>query len=147
MVKSPFVHAKSKEVFEKRTFTRSIQLYDAHPLTVRDLTKYVNARLPEGVDMEVDLYEYVGRDAVMAGGEIETVEFEGDGLVVGLVGGGEESFHKKVRDRAREILAQLGGGSRSLKHVFTLMGFQYYWIDASRTSSGKYIHGTSRCRP
>jgi hypothetical protein len=107
MVKSPFVHAKSKEIFEKRTYTRSIQLYDANPLSVRDLAAFVNRNLPAGVDMQVDLFEYVGREGVMRGESVETVEFKGD-VVVGLAGSDKEgAFHKQVRDRASEILKQL----------------------------------------
>ncbi|KAL3900247.1 MAG: hypothetical protein SGCHY_001462, partial [Lobulomycetales sp.] len=62
LVKSPFVHAKSKEIFEKRTFTRTIQLYDAHPTSVRELVEYVKDRMPAGVDVAVDMYEYVDPD-------------------------------------------------------------------------------------
>lgn len=57
-VKGPFVHAKTKEVFERQTHKRLIQVFDTHPDLVREWIKYVNENLPHGVDLKVEKFEW-----------------------------------------------------------------------------------------
>ena len=118
MVKSPFVHAKTKEIFEKRTFTRTLQLFDAHADTIRELSAYVNRLLPAGIDMRIEMFEWASVDNVLgaADGEIALgrgtvgAEAEEEGRAVGLLGNAREgAFDAMVRTRADEILQQIQG--------------------------------------
>ncbi|KAI8896756.1 hypothetical protein BC833DRAFT_596232 [Globomyces pollinis-pini] len=63
--KGPFVHAKSKEVFERKTYRRLVQVFDTHPSTVSQWIKYVNENLPSGVDMQVERFEWKPLDYSM----------------------------------------------------------------------------------
>ncbi|KAI9209399.1 ribosomal protein S10 domain-containing protein [Polychytrium aggregatum] len=56
--KGPFVHAKTKELFERKTYKRLLQLYDASPETIELFVDYINKSLPAGVDMKVIHYEW-----------------------------------------------------------------------------------------
>ena len=56
--KGPFVHAKTKEVFERRTFKRLIQAFDAHPDAINGWVEYVNGNLPFGINLSVTRFEY-----------------------------------------------------------------------------------------
>jgi ribosomal protein S10 len=56
--KGPFVHAKSKEVFEKVIHRRLIQAFDSHPDTVNGWIKYVNQSLPAGIDLIATRFEF-----------------------------------------------------------------------------------------
>ncbi|KAJ3359637.1 Tryptophan--tRNA ligase, mitochondrial [Kappamyces sp. JEL0680] len=57
-VKGPFVHAKSKEVFERQTHKRLLQIFDSHPETVKAWINYVNSSLPAGVDFKAERFEW-----------------------------------------------------------------------------------------
>jgi ribosomal protein S10 len=59
---SPFVHAKFKQIFEKKTHKRCIQVYDGHPETVRAWVDYVVKKMPAGIDVHVDQYQWVPLD-------------------------------------------------------------------------------------
>jgi hypothetical protein len=52
------VHAKTKEVFERKTYSRLIQVFDSHPDTVKQWIKYVNDNLPSGIDLKVSRFEW-----------------------------------------------------------------------------------------
>jgi ribosomal protein S10 len=56
--KGPFVHAKTKEVFERKTYSRLIQVFDSHPDTVKQWIKYVNDNLPSVIDLKVSRFEW-----------------------------------------------------------------------------------------
>ena len=56
-IKGPFVHSKSREVFERITYKRLLQVFDSHPETVEAWVQYVNKLLPCGIDMKVDRWE------------------------------------------------------------------------------------------
>ncbi|KAI9017825.1 ribosomal protein S10 domain-containing protein [Gaertneriomyces semiglobifer] len=58
VIKGPFVHGKTKEVFEKKTHVRCVQLYDASPESVQAWVDYVRTHLPSGIDIEVDRFEW-----------------------------------------------------------------------------------------
>lgn len=88
MSKGPFVHAKKKEIFEKKEYVRILQIYDGNRETVGEWVKQVSGKLPAGVEMKVEEYEW----------EAENVDIQG---------GQKSNFDEKVRKRAAEILAQL----------------------------------------
>ncbi|KAJ3322110.1 mitochondrial 37S ribosomal protein rsm10 [Boothiomyces sp. JEL0866] len=57
VMKGPFVHAKSKQVFERKTYKRLIQVFDSHPESLKEWIKYVNESLPAGIDLETERFE------------------------------------------------------------------------------------------
>jgi ribosomal protein S10 len=61
-VKGPFVHAKTKEVFERQTHKRLLQLFDTHQDTVKEWIRYLNENLPNGVDLKVERFEWSSLD-------------------------------------------------------------------------------------
>ncbi|KAI9298626.1 ribosomal protein S10 [Neoconidiobolus thromboides FSU 785] len=56
--KSPFVHKKRQEVFERKTHKRLLQLKDAHPEALNNLLEYLKTNAPPGVGIRADRYEY-----------------------------------------------------------------------------------------
>ncbi|KAH6563187.1 hypothetical protein BASA50_000992 [Batrachochytrium salamandrivorans] len=56
--KGPFVHAKTKEIFERKTYYRLVQVFDTHPDTVKAWATYINESLPAGIDLKVDRWEW-----------------------------------------------------------------------------------------
>eukprot|EP00842_Homolaphlyctis_polyrhiza_P001165 jgi/Hompol1/2049/HPOL_002850-RA len=56
--RGPFVHGKTKDVFERKTYRRLIQVFDSHPDTVKAWIKHVNESLPAGIDLKVDRWEW-----------------------------------------------------------------------------------------
>ena len=56
--KGPFVHAKTKEVFEQRKFRRLIQAFDSNPETINGWISYLNSNMPSGIKMNVTRFEY-----------------------------------------------------------------------------------------
>ena len=59
VIKGPFVHAKTKEVFEQKTHVRAVQIFDGDAGVVKEWIQYVRRNLPAGVDMEVERVERV----------------------------------------------------------------------------------------
>lgn len=64
VIKSPFVHAKSKELFQENTHTITVQLFDAEEGVMLDWMKRVNESLPAGIDFDCDLYRFVDEDEI-----------------------------------------------------------------------------------
>ncbi|KAJ3416189.1 mitochondrial 37S ribosomal protein rsm10 [Chytridiales sp. JEL 0842] len=58
VTKGPFVHDKSKEIFEMKTFKRLVQAFDADAKVVEDWVSYVNSSLPAGVELKVQKFEW-----------------------------------------------------------------------------------------
>ncbi|KAI8614471.1 ribosomal protein S10p/S20e-domain-containing protein [Chytriomyces sp. MP71] len=58
VTKGPFVHDKSKEVFERKTYRRLVQAFNADEANVRDWYEHVNRNLPPGVDMKVETFSH-----------------------------------------------------------------------------------------
>ncbi|KAJ2513667.1 mitochondrial 37S ribosomal protein rsm10 [Coemansia sp. RSA 1939] len=58
VLKSPFVHKSSMEVFERRTHKRVVVLYDADMEVVRKWLSYINENIPVGIGMRYWLTEY-----------------------------------------------------------------------------------------
>ncbi|KAJ1554965.1 mitochondrial 37S ribosomal protein rsm10 [Cladochytrium tenue] len=59
VTRGPFVHDKTKDVFERKTYRRLIQLFNADDAVVDDWVSYVNSNLPAGIDMKVERFEWV----------------------------------------------------------------------------------------
>jgi ribosomal protein S10 len=89
-IKGPFVHAKKKEIFEKKTYHRVLQLFNSHPDTVASWVEYVNSKLPAGVDFKVETYTWHQLDATFP-----------------TTPNREPSFDEKVRARAKQLIQQL----------------------------------------
>ncbi|KAI9503223.1 ribosomal protein S10 domain-containing protein [Coemansia spiralis] len=58
VLKSPFVHKSSMEVFERRTHKRVLILYDANPEVVKKWLDYINENIPVGIGMKYWLTEH-----------------------------------------------------------------------------------------
>jgi small subunit ribosomal protein S10 len=63
--KSPFVHKKTQQVFERKTHKRFIQIKDAHPQTLQFLLDYLLEHNPPGLGMRVYTYEFEDADSVI----------------------------------------------------------------------------------
>lgn len=73
VIKGPFVHAKTKEVFEEKKYSGCVQIFDGEKSVVDDWVEYVKKNLPAGVDVETEKFEFTGvQDAVKS--RIEGVE-------------------------------------------------------------------------
>ena len=58
VIRSPFIHAKTRDIFEKKTYYRIIQAVDGDDEVVKRWIAYIHGCLPHGVDMTVDRYEW-----------------------------------------------------------------------------------------
>ena len=55
---SPFVHAKTKEVFESKIYKRCIQVYGGDPQVVQKWKDYLRVAMPSGIDLELESFEW-----------------------------------------------------------------------------------------
>ncbi|KAJ1914398.1 mitochondrial 37S ribosomal protein rsm10 [Mycoemilia scoparia] len=58
VLKSPFVHKSSMEVFERRTHKRFLKIHDTHPETLKKWLDYVVDNIPAGVGIRTHTYEF-----------------------------------------------------------------------------------------
>ncbi|KAJ2630593.1 mitochondrial 37S ribosomal protein rsm10 [Coemansia sp. RSA 1290] len=58
VLKSPFIHKSSMEVFERRTHKRLLVIYDTHPDVVQKWLEYINENIPVGVGMKYWINEH-----------------------------------------------------------------------------------------
>ncbi|KAJ2133526.1 mitochondrial 37S ribosomal protein rsm10 [Coemansia sp. RSA 1807] len=58
VLKSPFVHKSSQEVFERRTYKRVVYIYDSNPEVVQKWLDYIGQNAVAGVGMKYWLNEY-----------------------------------------------------------------------------------------
>ncbi|KAI8813414.1 hypothetical protein BJ742DRAFT_790322 [Cladochytrium replicatum] len=59
VIKGPFAHAKTKEVFERKTYQRAVQILDAQNAeVVRKWANYVVESMPAGVDVNVEYFDW-----------------------------------------------------------------------------------------
>ncbi|KAI8915262.1 hypothetical protein DFJ77DRAFT_461859 [Powellomyces hirtus] len=56
VVKGPFVHAKTKEVFEEKKFSGAVQIFDGNTETIKEWIEYVTRNMPSGVDVGVERF-------------------------------------------------------------------------------------------
>ncbi|PVV03033.1 hypothetical protein BB560_002499 [Smittium megazygosporum] len=58
-LKSPFVHKSAIEIFERRTYTRMLKVYDVNIDTLNKLLEYVELNTPYGLGMKSRVFEYM----------------------------------------------------------------------------------------
>ncbi|KAJ3162226.1 mitochondrial 37S ribosomal protein rsm10 [Geranomyces variabilis] len=58
VIKGPFVHAKTKEVFEEKKFSGVVQIFDGNLDAVKDWTDYVTRSMPSGVNVALETYAW-----------------------------------------------------------------------------------------
>jgi ribosomal protein S10 len=61
-IKGPFVHAKSKQVFEKVKYSRAIQILDTDLQVVDEFVKYIKQKLPHSCDLKVEKFDFKAID-------------------------------------------------------------------------------------
>ncbi|GAB5590492.1 mitochondrial 37S ribosomal protein rsm10 [Umbelopsis nana] len=58
VIRSPFVHKKSQENFERKTHKRLLQIKDAHPEVVQRWLHYLKMNAPAGIGMRATTWEF-----------------------------------------------------------------------------------------
>ncbi|KAI8059181.1 ribosomal protein S10 domain-containing protein [Gongronella butleri] len=58
VIKSPFVHKKSQENFERKTHKRLLQIKDAHPDVVDRWLRYLTINAPSGIGLRATRFDY-----------------------------------------------------------------------------------------
>ncbi|KAJ3409240.1 Tryptophan--tRNA ligase, mitochondrial [Chytriomyces hyalinus] len=74
VTKGPFVHDKSKEVFERKTYRRLVQAFNADPASIQAWYKHVNRNLPAGINMTINTFEHHAPSSLSAA--IQTLKAE-----------------------------------------------------------------------
>lgn len=100
VIKAPFVFAKTKENFERRTHKRLIRVWDTNPEVVDLLLSYITKHSITGVGLKVNFYQKQGLDLNFE------QEFEKLGDKVGAEQAYQELDEKKdhISKRVGEIL-------------------------------------------
>ncbi|KAJ3096433.1 mitochondrial 37S ribosomal protein rsm10 [Phlyctochytrium planicorne] len=125
VTRGPFVHDKSKEIFEQKTYRRLVQLFDASPSTVETFVGHVNSNLPSGVELHVERFDWCELNGTKKTLE-EIVKREteaqasnellqsGGKSVDGAKGrsGRRRIFSEEVRQRAADFIEKNGGGKK-----------------------------------
>ncbi|KAI8852501.1 ribosomal protein S10 domain-containing protein [Chytridium lagenaria] len=129
VTRGPFVHDKSKEIFEQKTYRRLVQIFDAPPETVQAFVNYVNGQLPAGVDLVVERFDWAKVEGLRAQLEAQ-VEAENkitednrilaEGLAQDTTSGGRKhgrklSYSEDIRERAAEFIKKSKGPSQPAK--------------------------------
>ncbi|ORX45295.1 ribosomal protein S10 [Hesseltinella vesiculosa] len=58
VIKSPFVHKKSQENFERKTHKRLLQIKDSHPEVVDRWLRYLTMNAPAGIGLRATRFEH-----------------------------------------------------------------------------------------
>ena len=109
VIKSPFIFAKTKEIFEEKVYRRVIQLFDADDVAVEEWANYLVSRLPDGVDAKVDKYEWTRLLDACSTGRAETDDsIMEDGRLDGKEGSAATAgtFEARVQAEMEMLLAQ-----------------------------------------
>ncbi|KAJ3023429.1 UNVERIFIED_CONTAM: mitochondrial 37S ribosomal protein rsm10 [Siphonaria sp. JEL0065] len=125
VTKGPFVHDKSKEVFEQKTFRRLIQVFGTNEEVVREWYTHVNKNLPPGINMKIHTFnsldpttltqqialleKEVEKEKVKAQKRLENTL--GPDTVKDGVVGKELSYEEDVRARADAFIKKAMGGA------------------------------------
>lgn len=101
MLKSPFVHKKAQENFERRIHRRVIKVFDADRAVLDLWLRYLKKHGLGGVGMRAQVFEWVepgqvGRElaeleAKMGGMPADEIRAKAEGLAQDLTGQGEEA--------------------------------------------------------
>ncbi|OAA55604.1 tryptophanyl-tRNA synthetase [Niveomyces insectorum RCEF 264] len=94
--KSPFIHKKSQENFERITMRRLIQIRDGHPETVQTWLAFLHKHAYPGIGMKANVWEYspldVGKSMDEAAVDVsKLLEPQWAHLGEGLIKTGEEA--------------------------------------------------------
>ena len=91
---SPFVHAKTKNVFEQKTYFRVLQVYDTHTDNVQEIVKALINIMPPGINLKVENFNHVTMDKLLQEIPRENqVDFK-------------DSFEDKVQKRMEEFIKE-----------------------------------------
>ncbi|KAJ3216465.1 mitochondrial 37S ribosomal protein rsm10 [Dinochytrium kinnereticum] len=136
VTRGPFVHDKSKEIFEQKTYRRLVQLFDAGPEKVQDFVTYVNSQLPSGIDLVVERFDWSGvnglRDALESQVKAEEAAAEQNRLLTQGVEAGTAdtaaaseglgrklgkrlTYSEDIRNRAAEFIKKSSKGPEKKK--------------------------------
>ena len=100
VIKSPFIFAKTKEIFEKKVHKNIIQIHGVPKKSISNVVDYVLPFIPPGVDLNVDYYEY-----------FDSVEHMKGVLSTRIIKKPQVTFDypctQKVHNRVEEILKML----------------------------------------
>ncbi|KXS18019.1 hypothetical protein M427DRAFT_144091 [Gonapodya prolifera JEL478] len=112
ILKSPFVHAKSKEIFERRVHAMTVDVHNGHWETQRAWVDYVVAATPPGIKVTLEEWtrENVGygkRLEAAANDELGRRSPEGGG--VKKIAWPPRTVSDVVLQKAQVLLKQLGG--------------------------------------
>ncbi|TPX66749.1 hypothetical protein SpCBS45565_g04301 [Spizellomyces sp. 'palustris'] len=91
VIKGPFVHAKTKEVFEQKKYVRALQVFDASEESVKEWIAYIVKNVPAGVDVHVERHVR------------STLESEAP--LVDIATKREMTFQERVEQKASEFVA------------------------------------------
>ncbi|KAI9320850.1 ribosomal protein S10 domain-containing protein [Dichotomocladium elegans] len=58
VIRSPFVHKKSQENFERKTHKRLLQIKDSHPEVVQRWLQYLTMNAPAGVGLRATTWDF-----------------------------------------------------------------------------------------
>lgn len=58
VTRGPFVHDKTKDVFERLTYKRLVQAFNADEKVIDDWITYINQNLPAGINLTVERYTW-----------------------------------------------------------------------------------------
>lgn len=88
VLKSPFVHKKSMENWERRTYKRVVKVWDCRSDVLAGWLAYLERNAVAGVGMRITRWEWVGMD-MLEGGEVQEMRVKdykegGDGPAVDL---------------------------------------------------------------
>lgn len=101
--RAPFVHAKSKENFERHTHARLLRLYDLNPEVVEIFLQYITKHSVLGVGLKANMYIQEGLDYSEKLNELDIKSTELPDSVSG-VGNLAHTANTDVADRVKELL-------------------------------------------
>ncbi|KAJ3218818.1 mitochondrial 37S ribosomal protein rsm10 [Clydaea vesicula] len=114
VIKGPFVHAKSKEVFERKVHRRLIQVFDTDHVLMKEYINYINENLPSGTNLFVEkfLYEDLNishqlKSKLNLKEKQQAEELEGLDASLVKVAEKEKPFDMLVRERSQFFLDHL----------------------------------------
>ncbi|KAI7833254.1 ribosomal protein S10 domain-containing protein [Kickxella alabastrina] len=98
VLKSPFVHKSSMEVFERRTHKRLLVVRDADPEVVKKWLAYINKNMPAGLGMKYWMTEHEPMDI---GAQIENALKTGDTRQIDAGAISNTKYVEKLVERGR----------------------------------------------
>ncbi|KAI9105890.1 ribosomal protein S10 domain-containing protein [Phlyctochytrium arcticum] len=106
VIKGPFIHAKTKEVFEQKEYVRAVQVFDTSKETVKAWIEYVVGNAPAGVDVLVERYERLTVAELLETAGTSTPATTAE------TGTPKQTFEQQVWERAESIVEGWGKGRK-----------------------------------